>query len=106
VRQRPFRSKCAKDIYAVSSRLFVGDEKRLNCGLELLNRFTKCEIRSISVEERLTLVTAALDAPLLVLHWVVCGMTGTSTLYAIYNPKCHIEHVAPPGRYISISYIV
>jgi hypothetical protein len=106
VRHRQFRSKCAKEIYALYSRLFVGDEKKLNRGLELLNRFTKCETRPISVEERLTLVTAALVAPLLVLHWVVCGMTGTSTLYAIYNPKCHHEHVAPPDRYRIISYIV
>jgi hypothetical protein len=100
------RSKCGKKIYALYSRLFVGDEERLNRGLELLNRFAKCEIRPISVEERLTLVTAALDAPLLVLHWVVCGMTAASTPDAIYNPKCHIEHVAPPGRYKIISYIV
>jgi hypothetical protein len=60
-------------IYAVFSRLLIGNE-RLNRGLELLNRFTKCEIRSISDEKRVTLFTSTLDALFLVLHRVVGGM--------------------------------
>jgi hypothetical protein len=58
------------------------------------------------MEERVTLFTSTLDAPLLVFYGVVGGMPGTSTLDAIHNPKCHIEHVAPPDRYRIISYIV
>jgi len=58
------------------------------------------------MEERVTLFTSPLDAPLIVFHRVIGGMPGTSTLDAIHNPKCHLEHVAPLDRYDTITYIL
>ena len=78
-RQRQFRCRRARAIYAPSSRLLGGDE-RVNLGLELLNRFTKRQVRPIGVQELVTRWTFTLDAPLLVLHGVVGWMPGTSAL--------------------------
>jgi hypothetical protein len=82
---------------AVISGLVTGD-KGLNRGLELLNRFTKCEIRSISNEESVALFASTLDAALLVPHGVVGGMPRTSAFDAIHNPKRNLEHAAPLAR--------
>jgi hypothetical protein len=79
---------------------------RLNCVLELLDRFTKREICPIGAQQLVTRRAFTLDAPLLILHGIVGEMPGTSALDATRNPKRHLEHVAPLGLHKIISAIV
>jgi hypothetical protein len=90
------RHKCAL-VPAPSARLLVGDE-RVDRGLEGPDRFTQCETGPICLEESITLLRSPLDTRLLVLHWVVGAVPGTSALDAIRIPNCHPEHVAPLGQ--------